>query len=76
VYLVDEASMISDNQDQSTSFARYGSGNLLMDLFAYHPQGKFVFAGDLCQLPPFIRKFHRPSMPTGLKINTTGGMGN
>jgi len=57
VYLVDEASMISDNQDQSTSFARYGSGNLLMDLFAYHPQGKFVFAGDLCQLPPVHQKF-------------------
>ncbi len=57
VYIIDEASMISDVRDPSSSFARYGSGNLLRDLFTYHPQGKFIFSGDACQLPPVNQKF-------------------
>ena len=57
IYIIDEASMISDVRDPSSSFARYGSGNVLRDLFTYHPQGKFVFSGDSCQLPPVNQKF-------------------
>lgn len=52
IYLVDEASMISDVVDVNDGQAMFGSGCLLSDLFAYDPTGKFVFIGDACQLPP------------------------
>lgn len=52
IYLVDEASMISDIKDPKDIQANYGSGRLLTDLLAYDPNGKFVFIGDACQLPP------------------------
>lgn len=52
IYIVDEASMISDTPDKGSSFAKFGSGELLKDLFEYDPKGKFVFVGDACQLPP------------------------
>lgn len=52
VYIVDEASMIADITDKKTSFARYGSGELLYDLLKYDAKGKFIFVGDPCQLPP------------------------
>lgn len=53
VYIVDEASMISDAKDKSFSQAEYGTeGRLLRDLFDYDRKGKFLFIGDACQLPP------------------------
>lgn len=53
VYIVDESSMISDNSDDSFSFAEYGNeGRLLQDLLNYDKKGQFVFIGDNCQLPP------------------------
>ena len=52
IYIIDESSMISDNHDKSGSFAKFGSGELLKDLFKYDKNGKFVFVGDPCQLPP------------------------
>lgn len=53
VYIVDEASMISDNRDATFSFAEYGNeGRLLQDLLNYDPKGQFIFIGDDCQLPP------------------------
>ena len=52
IYIVDESSMISDVLDKSGSFAKFGSGELLRDLFKHDKKGKFVFVGDPCQLPP------------------------
>lgn len=52
VYLVDEASMIADKEDDEICQAMFGSGKLLSDLLNYDPNGKFVFIGDACQLPP------------------------
>lgn len=52
IYIVDEASMIGDQADDRPRQAHFGSGKLLSDLFTYDPDGKFVFVGDDCQLPP------------------------
>lgn len=57
IYLVDEASMISDEADSNDGQAMFGSGCLLSDMFAYDPKGKFVFIGDACQLPPISQSF-------------------
>jgi ATP-dependent exoDNAse (exonuclease V) alpha subunit len=51
-YIVDESSMISDQQEKKDSFAQFGSGDLLLDLITYDANGKFIFIGDPCQLPP------------------------
>ncbi len=56
-YLVDEASMIPDREDKTVTQAVFGSGRLLSDLLKYNPNGKFVFIGDACQLPPVNQKF-------------------
>ncbi len=61
IYIIDEASMVSDIAGTSVSFAQYGSGKLLSDLFAYDPNGKFIFVGDPCQLPP-IGQSSSPSL--------------
>lgn len=52
IYIVDEASMISDVPSAENAQATFGSGRLLHDLFEFSPYGKFIFVGDMCQLPP------------------------
>jgi len=52
VFIVDEASMISDSSQEGSVF---GSGNLLTDLLEYVYNGKgckLLLAGDTAQLPP------------------------
>lgn len=56
VYIVDEASMISDRPD-AASFARFGTGNLLHDLLNFHKNSRLIFIGDECQLPPVNQEF-------------------
>lgn len=51
-YIVDEASMVSDDIDKNTTQALFGSGRLLSDLFNYDRNARFIFVGDVCQLPP------------------------
>lgn len=57
IYIVDEASMISDMMSQG-EFFRFGTGHLLTDLFTYtrvnqpNINSKIIFVGDPCQLPP------------------------
>lgn len=51
-YIIDESSMLSDVAEADPSQALFGSGRLIRDLLDYDPQGKFVFVGDNCQLPP------------------------
>jgi len=57
VYIIDEASMVSNNYSEG-EFFRFGSGHLLSDLIAYtgvqcqNTNSKIIFVGDPCQLPP------------------------
>jgi len=57
VFIVDEASMISDVYTEQ-EFIRFGSGKLLSDLFSYlgfdgnDARKKIIFIGDDAQLPP------------------------
>ena len=55
-YIVDESSMISDVVDKNATQACFGSGRLLADLLAFDPKGKYVFVGDICQLPPILQE--------------------
>ena len=57
VYIIDEASMVSDTETKNPTQALFGSGKLLEDLLHYDPNGKFVFVGDDCQLPPIEGDF-------------------
>ena len=52
IYIIDEASMLSDLPDNGTSFASFGSGRLLSDLMTVAGANKIIFSGDPCQLPP------------------------
>lgn len=57
VFIVDEASMVSDVHNKS-EFFRWGSGRLLRDLVEFTRvrdplfATKIIFVGDPCQLPP------------------------
>lgn len=54
VFIIDEASMLSNSPSESI----FGSGNLLEDLVAYVRNGarcKLIFVGDAAQLPPVGR---------------------
>ncbi|MFN4286614.1 MAG: ATP-dependent RecD-like DNA helicase [Lacibacter sp.] len=52
VYIIDEASMVSDEPAVDTSFAEFGSGHTLSDLLHAAGTNKIIFVGDPCQLPP------------------------
>lgn len=61
VYIVDEASMLSDIENDN-EFFRFGSGFLMRDLIQYvhfknYPDSKIIFIGDNAQLPPVGMKF-------------------
>lgn len=62
VYIVDEASMISDIYSEQ-EFFRFGSGHLLQDFMRYvnldnnDHNKKVIFIGDNAQLPPVGMKF-------------------
>lgn len=57
IFIVDEASMLSDAKSEG-EFFRFGSGHLLSDLIAYtrvaepNVESKIIFVGDPCQLQP------------------------
>ena len=57
VFIVDEASMLSDAKSEA-EFFRFGSGHLLTDFIQYtritqpNVNSKIIFIGDPCQLPP------------------------
>lgn len=57
IFIVDEASMISDAENKG-EFFQFGSSKLLSDLIEYSRAGmesvnsKIIFVGDPCQLPP------------------------
>lgn len=57
IFIVDEASMLSDAKSEG-EFFRFGSSHLLSDLISYtrvaheNVKSKIIFVGDPCQLPP------------------------
>jgi len=57
LYIVDEASMLSCEISKEGSFASYGSGIVLNDLFSVVGKNKIIFVGDPCQLPPVGQSF-------------------
>lgn len=63
IYIVDEASMVADQEDGNITQAKFGSGKLLTELLAFdsRPESKFVFVGDPCQLPP-IQEVQSPAL--------------
>lgn len=69
IYIIDEASMISDIEDKNPTQAMFGSGKLLRDLLAYDPKGKFVFVGDIAQLPPIKSTFSPALSPKYISDN-------
>jgi hypothetical protein len=64
VYIVDEASMVSDEYSQSDCCG-FGSGYLLHDLIKYiNPNGtnrKIIMIGDAAQLPP-VGSYYSPAL--------------
>jgi len=60
IYIVDEASMVSDKYSDA-EFFRFGSGFLLKDMIDYvnfkNKYQKILFVGDDAQLPPINMKF-------------------
>lgn len=62
IYIIDEASMLSDIYSE-TEFFRFGSGSLLKDLIKYvnfsslNNGKKVIFIGDDAQLPPVNMNF-------------------
>lgn len=54
VYIIDEASMISDTEEKDVTQAKFGTGRILKELLDYDTldSSKFIFIGDPCQLPP------------------------
>jgi tRNA A37 threonylcarbamoyladenosine biosynthesis protein TsaE len=62
VFIVDEASMVSDQHNQQ-EYIRFGSGKLLFDLIEFsriqNPEAnsKIIFVGDPAQLPPVNMNF-------------------
>lgn len=57
IFIVDEASMLSDSKSEG-EFFRFGTSHLLADLISYtrvnheNVNSKIIFVGDPCQLPP------------------------
>jgi ATP-dependent exoDNAse (exonuclease V) alpha subunit len=52
LYVIDEASMLSYQEQEGESVARFGSGNVLSDFLQFAGQSKVIFVGDPAQLPP------------------------
>ena len=63
VYIIDEASMVSDIATRDITQAKFGEGRLLKELLEYdsRPGSKFIFVGDPCQLPP-IEQYYSPAL--------------
>lgn len=63
VYIIDEASMISDVETKNVTQAKFGEGRLLKELLDYDSRegSKFIFVGDPCQLPP-IEEYYSPAL--------------
>lgn len=63
IYIIDEASMVSDVASKDVTQAKFGEGRLLKELLEYdtRTKSKFIFVGDPCQLPP-IEEYYSPAL--------------
>jgi len=63
IYIIDEASMVSDVETKNVTQAKFGEGRLLKELlnFDHRLGSKFIFVGDPCQLPP-IEEYYSPAL--------------
>lgn len=61
--------MVSDAVDKNATQAIFGSGQLLSDLFHYDSEGKFIFVGDICQLPPIMQTISPALTPKYIEDN-------
>lgn len=63
IYIIDEASMVSDVPTKDVTQAKFGDGRLLKELLEYDTRkgSKFIFVGDPCQLPP-IEEYNSPAL--------------
>lgn len=72
IFIIDEASMLSDAKSEN-EFFRFGSGHLLSDLIEYtritmgNSKSKIIFVGDPCQLPPVTDNSSKAFEPIYLK---------
>lgn len=72
IFIVDEASMVSDAKSEG-EFFRFGSSHLLTDLITYtriaheNVHSKIIFVGDPCQLPPVGDNSSKAFEPAYLK---------
>jgi len=72
IFIVDEASMLSDAKSEG-EFFRFGSSYLLSDLITYtrvaheNVKSKIIFVGDPCQLPPIGDNSSKAFEPAYLK---------
>ncbi len=63
IYIIDEASMLASEAKCDSSFAIFGSGELLQDFFEAVGSNKIIFVGDTGQLPPINQPFS-PALDT------------
>ena len=72
IFIIDEASMLSDTKSEG-EFFRFGSGHLLSDLISYsrinneNARTKIIFVGDPFQLPPVTDNSSKAFEPLYLK---------
>lgn len=69
IFIIDEASMVSDVYSEG-EFFRFGSGHLLTDLIKFalsNKEYKIIFIGDNAQLPPVNMNFSPALNPEYLK---------
>ncbi len=73
VYIIDEASMVSDFEQKDVVQAQFGNGKVLTELLAYDTldKSKFIFVGDPCQLPPVLGSMS-PALSTDYFENCFG----
>lgn len=80
VYIIDEASMLSDREG-SSDFLSFGSGRLLKDFFRHiglsedaktqYPDRKVIIVGDPAQLPP-VQQEESVALDAGYLFNEYG----
>lgn len=73
IYIIDEASMVSDVATNIITQAKFGEGRLLKELLDYdkRAESKFIFVGDPCQLPP-IEQYFSPALTKGYFMQQFG----
>lgn len=76
IYMLDEASMLSDNESDSGENLNFGSGRNMADFFTYlkmeeNSKTKVIFIGDEAQLPP-VKSIFSPALD-GQYIQTVFG---